>query len=211
MKLKKIASLMLAGIMAVSMLAGCKTATEPTEEPEVTPVTGAAAAVNAELDKLDGMIEFTNDSVVEKYLTDYYAAHPIKAADANKLGMDVSASKVGVNAAPVTTLVSLTGAAYGNIQTSGTANVGLTANNDKKTTALNVFVLNAKKLTKDSALKLVGQYIDTIKLPEEGTGAQAEKNYSYTGSVAAIEAKSEGGTASAWVIAVTVTQTPSAK
>ena len=43
MKLKKIASLMLAGVMAVSMLAGCNTTSvdpEPTPDPDPTPATG---------------------------------------------------------------------------------------------------------------------------------------------------------------------------
>ena len=43
MKLKKIASLMLAGVMAVSMLAGCNTNAvdpEPTPDPDPTPATG---------------------------------------------------------------------------------------------------------------------------------------------------------------------------
>ena len=40
MKLKKIASLLLAGIMAVSMLAGCKTGTTPHDEK--TPVVHVA-------------------------------------------------------------------------------------------------------------------------------------------------------------------------
>ena len=45
MKLKKIASLMLAGVMAVSMLAGCATADVEPEQPEKpeTPATSAAA------------------------------------------------------------------------------------------------------------------------------------------------------------------------
>ena len=45
MKLKKIASLMLAGVMAVSMLAGCNTMSETPEEPQEpeTPATSSAA------------------------------------------------------------------------------------------------------------------------------------------------------------------------
>ena len=48
MKLKKIASLALAGIMAVSMLAGCGEAasSEPTTPPDTTVTTGVATALN---------------------------------------------------------------------------------------------------------------------------------------------------------------------
>ena len=52
MKLKKIASLMLAGVMAVSMLAGCSTTTvdpEPTPDPDPTPATGYSAKLQSEL------------------------------------------------------------------------------------------------------------------------------------------------------------------
>ena len=57
MKLKKIASLMLAGVMAVSMLAGCSTTgVEPTPNPDddvnVTPVTGKSAVFEAALSDL---------------------------------------------------------------------------------------------------------------------------------------------------------------
>ena len=61
MKLKKIASLMLAGIMAVSMLAGCQTTSndQPTQPEEPTnPVTGYSAVLESKLsahaqDKID--------------------------------------------------------------------------------------------------------------------------------------------------------------
>ena len=53
MKLKKIASLMLAGVMAVSMLTACNTASEqpqdPTTPPTTTPATGKSAVFEAAL------------------------------------------------------------------------------------------------------------------------------------------------------------------
>ena len=52
MKLKKIASLALAGVMAVSMLAGCQNTSvdpEPTPDPDPTPVTGYSAKLQSEL------------------------------------------------------------------------------------------------------------------------------------------------------------------
>ena len=53
MKLKKIASLALAGVMAVSMLAGCSTAAvdpEPTPNPDPTPSTNYAALLQEDLE-----------------------------------------------------------------------------------------------------------------------------------------------------------------
>ena len=57
MKLKKIASLALAGVMAVSMLAGCSTTSnevpqEPTTPPTTTPVSGKSAVFEAQLTDL---------------------------------------------------------------------------------------------------------------------------------------------------------------
>ena len=57
MKLKKIASLALAGIMAVSMLAGCSTTSnevpqDPTTPPTTTPVSGKSAVFEAQLSDL---------------------------------------------------------------------------------------------------------------------------------------------------------------
>ena len=54
MKLKKIASLMLAGIMAVSMLAGCKSGNEEKpNEPETPVATGIASAVDGAIKELN--------------------------------------------------------------------------------------------------------------------------------------------------------------
>ena len=56
MKLKKIASLALAGVMAVSMLTACNTTSEqpqdPTTPPTTTPATGKSAVFEAALDEL---------------------------------------------------------------------------------------------------------------------------------------------------------------
>ena len=74
MKLKKIASLMLAGVMAVSMLAGCsgKGTTDPenpTDDPIVVPETGIVAAVNNGQDAdNDVKINFTSDATLDAAL-----------------------------------------------------------------------------------------------------------------------------------------------
>ena len=62
MKLKKIASLMLAGVMAVSMLAGCSTGKvdpEPTPNPDPTPAAGYS----------DVLAENLNDDAKKDYIT----------------------------------------------------------------------------------------------------------------------------------------------
>ena len=66
MKLKKIASLMLAGVMAVSMLAGCQNTNvdpEPTPNPDPTPVTGYSAKLQSELSAIAAdHITFSDDN-----------------------------------------------------------------------------------------------------------------------------------------------------
>src|SRR5699024_12564121 len=72
MKLKKIASLMLAGVMAVSMLAGCSTADvapTPDPDPEEPSATSYSAVMQNAFESKDIMkIHFTDDSNLDKAL-----------------------------------------------------------------------------------------------------------------------------------------------
>ena len=71
MKLKKIASLMLAGVMAVSMLAGCSGNSNSnsgnTQEP-TTPATGVSAKVGSLL-KNDDIVTFSDNATYNSYLS----------------------------------------------------------------------------------------------------------------------------------------------
>ena len=215
MKLKKIASLMLAGIMAVSMLAGCKTATEPTEEPDVTPVTGVAATVNGELDKNAKKISFTEDSVLTNLLTNYYKENPIKS--------DVwTAGKADLQRINATKLWDAVEDLY-SVTKPGSETIVIDENNwlDKagSKTFANIYWVNSDFVTKEDAMRMVGQKMDGLTLPADNKytdGATmkdvaADLDYTYTGTVAAIEAESKGGTESVWVVGIVVTQTASAK
>ena len=222
MKLKKIASLALAGIMAVSMLAGCKdgsSSSEPTNP--VTPVTGAAAIVNNELSNNKDNVSFTDNSILTDLLANFYKENPIK---------------VDTWTAGNAKLVSATDAklwdAVKGLYDVATAN-NIAGVNSYKTwvdkagskTYCNIYWINNDFVTKDDALRMVGQAMDNITLPKDNKieantaskdpviqlGQKATLNYTYTGSVAAIEAQSKGGTESVWVIAVTVTQTATNK
>ena len=222
MKLKKIASLALAGIMAVSMLAGCKdgsSSSEPTNP--VTPVTGAAAAINAELDETKDQINYTESTVLRDLMTNYFETHNIKMGDAK--GADTTVKRLANNdsvygdlvKAAVSVLNANVGASFRYELTLAAATNSYVANNavnpscngnvnDKKVTNVELYVLNAEKLTEAGALKMVGQYLDDLDLPEQNTAG--EKNYTYTGSVASVKAETENGEGSVWVIAVTITQ-----
>ena len=217
MKLKKIASLMLAGIMAVSMLAGCKTATEPTEEPDVTPVTGVAATVNGELDKNAKKISFTEDSVLTNLLTNYYKENPIKKGMWTAGHADLQTVSANKLWDAVEDLYSVT--------KPGSETIVIDENNwlDKagSKTFANIYWVNSDFVTKEDAMRMVGQAMDGMELPKDNAVAAdaavgapavaADLDYTYTGTVAAIEAESKGGTESVWVIAVTVTQTATDK
>lgn len=206
MKLKKIAALAMSGVMAVSMLAGCKTATEPTEEPEVVPASGAAALLNAELDAKKDVISFTDDAELRDALTTYFKSNPITKdilgyVDDNGLSV-YQANGQGMSGidAFVQTMIG----ADGKI-----ANV-INASNTSAKTGFDVYVVSGKNFVEENALKLVGRYIDStsVVLPEDnGT----TKDYSYTGTAAAINATTKGGTAGVWIVAITVTQTPADK
>ena len=199
MKLKKIASLMLAGIMAVSMLAGCKSGTTPNtdDKPEVTPVAGVAAAINNELDKNKDALSFTEDTSLENVLLAHFASKPIDAAYWNNRPIDVMtghyAAINGIVKADVTD------------KTAGdVAEMLKSEETEKKTTGLMLFAANQEMFDQASVLKFVGQQIDELELAS--VNEADTKSYNYTGSVAVVEAESKGGEESIWVIAIEVTK-----
>ena len=220
MKLKKIASLMLAGIMAVSMLAACgEASSNSTETPDVTPVTGVAATVNGELDKNAKKISFTEDSVLTNLLTNYYKENPIKdvtwnAGHANLIPVK-SADEAGLWNA-VKDLYSVDQDDVNDIAGVNDHKQWMTSAGSK--TFVNIYWVNNDFVTKEDAMRMVGQKMDGLTLPADNKYTDADKkvhnadlDYTYTGTVAAIEAESKGGTESVWVIAVTVTQTATDK
>ena len=216
MKLKKIASLALAGIMAVSMLAGCKdgsSSSEPTNP--VTPVTGAASVVNGELDKNADDISFADNAVLTNLLTNYYKENRIDSSVWN--GNHSSLQNVG-DTGLWDAVDGILGLNSSNRAIQSGVNTRKTSNGS--TTYCNIYWINNDFVTREDALRMVGQEMDALTLPGDNeyvsvnypaTNKPATHDYSYTGSVAAIEAESEGGTESVWVIAVTVTQTATHK
>ena len=218
MKLKKIASLMLAGIMAVSMLAACgEASSNSTETPDVTPVTGVAATVNGELNNNAKKISFTEDSVLTNLLTNYYKENPIKKGMWNAGTADLQK----VDAAKLWDAVEdLYSVAEPSSETIVIDEDNWLEKAGSKTFA-NIYWVNSDFVTKEDAMRMVGQKMDGMELPKDNAVAAdadsgapavaADLDYTYTGTVAAIEAESKGGTESVWVIAVTVTQTATDK
>ena len=212
MKLKKIASLMLAGIMAVSMLAGCgEASSNSAETPDVTPVTGVAATVNGELDKNAKKISFTEDSVLTNLLTSFYKENPIGSGTWTAGHADLQKVNAEKLWDAVEDLYSVT-------EPSSDAIVINQSNWLKEAgskTFANIYWVNSDFVTKEDAMRMVGQKMDGLTLPADNKytdGATmkdvaADLDYTYTGTVAAIEAESKGGTESVWIIVVSITRT----
>ena len=205
MKLKKIASLMLAGVMAVSMLAGCagKGTDDKEPETETNPVSGAAAAINNKLDDNKGKISFTEDTAAYNMLETYFANHTISLQNAQTTETTVAMTS-GIEedlASGICQLLDVDGYYF--------ANGSLKDDKDKKNSSVEVYVLSGKLLTEDKVMEQVAEHIDSLTLPKENKTKTMD--YSYAGKVAVIKAESKGKTESAWVVAVTITQTPADK
>ena len=205
MKLKKIASLMLAGIMGVSMLAGCKSGTTPNDDSsssEVTTVSDAASAINAALDEAKETISFTGSDELANAVKTYFNNHPIKGdywvnnpkAEMIDQAFDI-AKILGVD----DSRTSIDGVEYWLRDTSS----------NSKETGLVVYAFNQKYNNEDAVLKYVGKMIDELDYAED-YGAQPtdgdNKKYSYSGNAEVVEVKSENGDVSLWVVAVQFTK-----
>ena len=200
MKLKKIASLMLAGIMAVSMLAGCgegKKDDSSSSSSEITSVSNAAAAINAELKQNKDVIEFTGSDELKNAVETYYAHNPIGADTWKNLNNVENNTCAGM----VKTMLKIDKSGMTDVQTmiTETASTG-------KTTGVVVWAFNQKMNTEAGILKSIGYAIDQIDFPEDSATTTDAKVYSYSGNAELIEVKSANGAASAWVVAVVITK-----
>ena len=202
MKLKKIASLALAGIMAVSMLAGCSTSgngnSGSSSEVPVTPSDDVAAVVNAQLDNNADVITFENDSVIAGIMTSYFEDHPLTNKEWNSELLYVANNKYfsgfmtsGVNSY-------LGGTLYGDF-----ASIDSNKNDGTKDgTYYEIYLLDDEAYSLSEAAERIGLYLDDVALPENDGGMTV--NYSYDGTVSIVKAESESGAESMWVAVVTI-------
>ena len=213
MKLKKIASLALAGIMAVSMLAGCKDGSgdDTPVVPETPTVSGIADAANGE--RTDYMknsmkLSFAESTALSDALkaavgSEYKTADIKDALDDTKYGnADFQDTGAGVKVA-TKVYESLTGTSANDSDFSElkTLTVGT-----KKSVA--VYAVGGRYDADDAAAlvsKSLGQYnMNASGMPITGTNLKAD----YTANIAAVKATSaEDASLSIWVVAVEVTQT----
>ena len=193
MKLKKIASLALAGIMAVSMLAGCKgTGSSSSDSTVVTPVDNSIAAyINSELTaKEKAVITFTYDSEVE--------------AAAQKVAGALKASSVNtdtwINNEVMTSFREAMGTKI------GIGNKFVDVAPDKDATAASLLVVNGtytEAAMKDVVVDKVNDYINSTYMPAKNSNYK----YDYAGKIGVAKITSTDGTYSAYVIGVVVDRT----
>ena len=182
MKLKKIASLMLAGVMAVSMLAGCSNGTKP-ENPTNEP-TGDNASIATYLNDAqkynDGVkIDFTYDASMEKAMTQILNDDKDVSAYLPKL-MDVES------------------VAYDKLM----GNTAMNYNSLKAGTQTNLFIVtdgNKENMTDEALMKSIlnSDYANfsTPKdeyLAEDTHKGKIDYGFDYTGKVAMVKNTKDG-------------------
>ncbi|OUN69019.1 hypothetical protein B5G12_11740 [Faecalibacterium sp. An58] len=216
MKLKKIASLMLAGIMAVSMLAGCgEGTTNPgnPDDPVVVPETGIVAAVNNGQDAAnDVKINFTSSSSLDALLSNAVKAFGEGANSTNLTNRIAALTGMSTD---VAALKKYTGMTANNVAYNG---------NKVKDNADGVVVEAVSAFTitgafnEDVAMKRAAETIDALIYDmkatsyEKGTtiGGQDYCDYSYTGNVSMVSVEKADGT-TIYCFAYTVAQTTHVK
>ena len=238
MKLKKIASLALAGVMAVSMLTACN-GSASSEQPPVDPVepvdTSFATSVN---DLMSGahkaVLTFDSDAtlanVLEKVADKISSATLATSVAQNDgfvlnsdardfrhllgIGRDNSLTVwVNNNVANVTTPFNGAVNPYNAAQKNNAYNMWSFFKNDatSSTTVADLVVVPGG-LTEEGVAEVVAEYaqdlIDHDRLPNDGTCNGKEYKYDYTGDIACVKITNLSGDGVAYVVGFTVTQTP---
>ena len=223
MKLKKIASLMLAGIMAVSMLTACNTTSNGDSNDDdviVTPPTDTsfAAAVNGELSgPQKAVITFGSDSTLASVLND--VANELKTSyvdstTVNIINGDYDDSK------DFRHLLGL-GAAKSFTARDGSFAPNVDVNNDGRWTYFNRSVTTSEtladlivvpgNLTEEGVAEKVASFVGNLidnRMPNDNGATTGDKYvYDYTGDIAVVKVTSLSGDYSAYVVGLTVTQT----
>ena len=209
MKLKKIASLALAGVMAVSMLAGCKgnnSGSTGDQGNTVVETTGIAKELNdAQTPGNTVKVSFTSDSSFDAYL----------AEAAKRAGQGATSNLVMTHLIAVSGIVTDKGYTESTVDTVGTglADSVMETNSDCKSATDRTFLVVTKSayLTKDAAMADFANVADSIiaKLPAKtsdtvGAG-ESYYTFGYTGKASMVEVANNDGTTS-YYFAVVLTQ-----
>ena len=204
MKLKKIASLALAGIMAVSMLAGCKTGSSSNSDSTVvTPVDNSVVTyVNGEMDaKQKAILTFSSDATLQSLLEKVaggLTADTLKKADPDWL--------TGEAMTTIRETLDASTQGFGNAFKLGSGSAG----NGKDTTAVSVLVVPGKytdEAMKEAVMSEIDEYVKVANMPVDGWNGGKYYEYDYAGKIAVTKVESNDGDYSAYLIAIVVDQT----
>ena len=208
MKLKKIASLMLAGIMAVSMLAACNGKTEePSSSSSETPATGVSATF---ANFLSGKrVEFKDNATYAGYLADGLKDADPKSADLTGITKVQATNGWGVFT-KVENKFDKNEIEYGDRTTKVTIDqFSSTGSVNQANDELFIALYAAPgSMKQDVVLEAVAAELDDklsdsylVNYADVGTPTK-RYDYDYTGSVSV--QKVEDGSASAWYVLVTL-------
>ena len=233
MKLKKIASLMLAGVMAVSMLTACggNTVNEPEQpnQPEEPGITGFAASVNDELStKVYNTVHFGSDATLTAALNSIASKLNSHILD-NDAGfvVDVDAQdfrslmNVGVNNS-LTSYQNDRTDEFGMDDPTNHADIRNYGDNNGRvdywsffkndttdTTTVADLVVIRGDLTQTGLAKRVAQYLSQLvnsgRMPLNNNNGSHK--YDYTGNIDVVKVDNAGGNFSSYVIGFSITQT----
>ena len=210
MKLKKIASLMLAGVMAVSMLAGCSNGTKPDDDKKDPVVnTGLTGSVIAALDEdTTKNVEFAADSnlqaVLEKVVKNVgYDGLSTLTAQA-LIDVDSDLGKFGP--LPVVSNNQKSEATDKEVQTA----VGLVYVDGQGKNAETVAKELAQKIDAQDANGNSGEWAELMLDSDNYKDKDGEYwyDFAYTAGVASVEVSDAVNGQTAYVVAYTVTRTP---
>ena len=221
MKLKKIASLMLAGVMAVSMLAGCKTVDNSgdngNDDVVVTPSASAivTAVNNGQSATNDVKIDFTSDTSLDAALTKAVEAVGDRAGRGELANYMKGLTGVEIGIDEVTELTGWTSKKHGwglHQWTEWTLDTGF---DGKVITEMAVERIDGV-LSEDAALRKAAAMVDddVAKLDATTYGKVSADDkytdYAYAGTVSMVSAENVNGSTS-YYVAYTITQTTSVK
>ena len=210
MKLKKIASLMLAGVMAVSMLAGCNTASNNNDEPEnpdAIPSTSNSATVLHDNMKGDARKMTTPaanadlDSALKQVIDTYFNNEDYLGVLTGSSVAQVKYDNIAVNLEKVL-----------NAKSDIAVGLNYLLNNDETTIAVELYCVEAS-VSDTYALEQVADKIENDIAGLKDKSNNGEYSYAYTVSASIVtkpvtSSIVEGITGGVKYIAVAVTQTP---
>ena len=233
MKLKKIASLALAGIMAVSMLTACggNTINEPEQpnQPEEPAISGFAASVNDELSpKVYNTVHFGSDASLTAALNsiaakldsnilnrqagfvttvdaqDFRSLMNVNVNNSLTTKKNVNTNVVSFSDPTTTNGVNNYGGNGGNVET-----WQFFKNDTTDTTTIADLVVIRGDLTQTGLAKRVAQYLSQLvnsgRMPlKDNDGSH---KYDYTGNIDVVKVDNAGSNFSSYVIGFSITQT----